>query len=299
MIALPNHLHAPVAIQAMEAGKHVLVEKPIARNSAEALAMIEARDRTGKTLMVGMNQRFSPKRAALKQLIEEGELGDVYYAKAWWRRRRVGAGLWQRGNWFLTPELSGGDPLIDLGIHVLDLALHLMGFPEALSVDGSCFCRPLPNKACRACASWKRCTRAPRRANRFHCQVTYAEPSGVLLAGQSESGIACTIEMSPYRTTIDWQESALACFEHGYVQIELPAPLASNRPGRVEMLRDPGGDARPQTIVPQLPWVHAMRQQAINFCRAIRGETPPPNEALEALEDLVVAREYIRLWTGI
>ena len=126
-------------------------------------------------------------------------------------------------------------------------------------------------------------------------EVTYAEPSGVLLAGQSASGIACTIEMSPYRTTIDWQESALVCFERGYVRLELPAPLASNRPGRVEFFRDPGDGATPETIVPQLPWIHAMRQQAMNFVAAIQGTIQPPCEAQEALEDLRVARAYIRL----
>jgi hypothetical protein len=130
-------------------------------------------------------------------------------------------------------------------------------------------------------------------------RVTYADPSGVLLAGQSESGVACAIEMSPYETTIDWQESALVCFEHGYVRIDLPAPLASNRPGRVECFYDPGGGPAPRTVVPQLPWVHAMRQQAINFVAAIKGEARPPCEAQEALEDLRIAREYIRLFTGV
>ncbi|MCD6284961.1 MAG: gfo/Idh/MocA family oxidoreductase, partial [Anaerolineae bacterium] len=128
--------------------------------------------------------------------------------------------------------------------------------------------------------------------------VTYADPSGVLLAGQSESGAACTIEMSPYQTTIDWQESALVCFERGTVKLELPAPLASNRPGRVEFFRDPGDGVTPETRVPQLPWIHAMRQQAMNFVAAIKGERKPPCEAAEALEDLKIARAYIRLLTG-
>jgi predicted dehydrogenase len=104
--------------------------------------------------------------------------------------------------------------------------------------------------------------------------------------------------MTPYTTTIDWQESALVCFEKGYVRLELPAPLASNRPGRVEILRDPGKGAVPTTTVPTLPWVHAMRQQAVNFVKAVRGETRPPCDSVEALDDLRVAREYIRLWKG-
>ena len=72
-------------------------------------------------------------------------------------------------------------------------------------------------------------------------------------------------------TTIDWQESALVGFEHGYLKLELPAPLASNRPGRVEILRDPGNGVMPTTTIPTLPWVAAMHQQAINFVKAIKG----------------------------
>ena len=89
------------------------------------------------------------------------------------------------------------------------------------------------------------------------------------------------------------------CFERGYVKIELPAPLASNRPGRVEILRDPGEGVTPETVVPQFPSVHAMRQQAINFVTAIKGEADPPCMSEEALEDLKVARTYIRLFTGV
>ena len=112
------------------------------------------------------------------------------------------------------------------------------------------------------------------------------------------SGVTCIIEMTPYATTIDWRESALVCFERGTVEIDLPAPLASNRPGRLEIFRDPGSGVRPTTTIPQLPWIHAMRQQAQNFIDAIRGEADPPCQAAEALEDLRVARQYIRLLTG-
>ena len=128
--------------------------------------------------------------------------------------------------------------------------------------------------------------------------VTYADPSGVLLVGQSDSGVVCALEMTPYQTTWDWQESALVCFEHGWVKLELPAPLALNRPGRVEFFADAGNGKMPTTTLPQLPWVHAMRQQASDFVAAIQGKRKPPCEAAEALEDLKVAQEYIRLWKG-
>jgi predicted dehydrogenase len=126
-------------------------------------------------------------------------------------------------------------------------------------------------------------------------RVKYADPSGVLMAVESESGIPGIIEMSPYTTTIDWQESVLITFEHGYIKLSLPAPLAYNRAGKVEIFKDPGDGKTPETIIPQLPWVHAMYNQAINFVRAIRGETRPLCDAEEALEDLKIAKDYIIL----
>jgi predicted dehydrogenase len=128
-----------MTIQALEAGKHVLVEKPMACNVAQAQEMIAARDRTDKTLMVGMNQRFTPQHYAAKRLIEQGELGDLYYGRTRWLRQVGGTGLWNRGGWFLDPQQSGGGPMLDLGIHRLDLALHMLGFPEVESVYGQSF----------------------------------------------------------------------------------------------------------------------------------------------------------------
>ena len=104
--------------------------------------------------------------------------------------------------------------------------------------------------------------------------------------------------MSPYSTTVDWQEYALICFERGWIKLELPAPLAFTRPGRVEMFRDPGKGAQPKTEILQLPWVHAMWQQARNFVAAIQGKAPTLCTAEDALEDLKLAREYIRIWKG-
>ncbi len=141
VLAVPNHLHAPLAIAAMRAGKHVLVEKPIARTTAEAAEMIAERDRAGRVLMVGMNQRFEPLHQAAKAAIAAGRIGEVYYGKTCWSQRRPGKGLYERGGWFLTKEKSGGGPMIDLGIHRLDLALHLMGFPRLRSVHGTVFNR--------------------------------------------------------------------------------------------------------------------------------------------------------------
>jgi predicted dehydrogenase len=130
-------------------------------------------------------------------------------------------------------------------------------------------------------------------------KVTFASSSGALLAGESSTGITITLEMAPYQTRNDWQESYLVGFERGYVFVELPAPLASQQPGRVTILRDSDKEPGPVTEMPILPRRHAMLNQAANFLAAIRGERPAPCTAKEALEDLKVAKDYIGLKRGL
>ena len=136
VLALPNQLHAPLTIQALEAGKHVLVEKPICGKSSEVEGMIQARDASGKVLMVGHNQRFSPKVYALKQALKEGRFGKIYNAKTFWNRREMGDAPLQRGPWGFLEEKAGGGPMLDLGIHKLDQLLFLLDFPKPTLVSG-------------------------------------------------------------------------------------------------------------------------------------------------------------------
>lgn len=131
IVALPNYLHAPITIEALKAGKHVLVEKPMAMDAKEAAAMLAARDQSGKVLMVGQNNRFRAEAVLIKELVSSGELGEVYNAEASWWRRRCG----QRG-WFIDRQRSGGGALVDIGVHALDLCWWLMGCPEPAHVLG-------------------------------------------------------------------------------------------------------------------------------------------------------------------
>ena len=276
----PFNRHGILIPDLLQAGLPVFTEKPLAASVAVGEKIVQAVRQSSRWQMVGYHKRSDPAtmcaRREIDRLQESGELGKMTYVRI----------LMPAGDWIASgfdglirtdesrPALEFDPPAADMSeevwnsynsfvnyyIHQVNLMRHLLGEPY---------------------------------------QVTYADPSGVLLAGQSAGGVACTIEMTPYRTSIDWQESALVCFEHGYLRIDLPAPLASNRPGRVEIFRDPGEGAGPQTVVPQLPWVHAMRQQAANFIAAIKGEMEPLTRAEEALEDLKVAREYIRLLKGV
>jgi len=135
-VATPNNLHKPFTIAALEAGCHVLCEKPMAINTSEAEAMLAASVRLGKRLMINFSSRFSAQSFALKKQVESGVLGDIYYGRSVWMRRRGMPGF---GGWFGTKALSGGGPLIDLGVHRLDLALWLMEFPKPVWVLGNTY----------------------------------------------------------------------------------------------------------------------------------------------------------------
>ncbi len=127
-----NAAHAPCAIAALEAGAHVFCEKPMAMNAAEAQQMKETAERCGRILQIGFVRRFDTDAAEAKKLIDEGRLGDPVYARAFYLRRRGCP-----GSWFGNKPLSGGGPLIDIGVHVLDLARYLMGNPKPVSVFGT------------------------------------------------------------------------------------------------------------------------------------------------------------------
>lgn len=126
-IATPNALHHQLAIQALKAGAHVLCEKPMAMNAAEAREMAEVAKAANRRLMINFSFRFNDQSYFLKQQVDAGVLGKVYAGRTVWHRRR---GVPKLGSWFTTKELAGGGPLIDLGVHRLDLALWLMGYPK-------------------------------------------------------------------------------------------------------------------------------------------------------------------------
>ncbi|MFC4100232.1 Gfo/Idh/MocA family protein [Paenibacillus xanthanilyticus] len=121
-VCTPNDSHAEIAIAALEAGKHVMCEKPMAKTAADAKRMVEAAKRTGKKLTIGYNNRYRPDSLHLKRLCEEGALGDIYFAKAHAVRRRA-VPTW---GVFLDEEKQGGGPLIDIGTHALDLTLWML-----------------------------------------------------------------------------------------------------------------------------------------------------------------------------
>ena len=274
----PFNRHGVLVPELLKAGVPVFTEKPLAASVEVGERIVKSVQESGTWYMVGYHKRSDPAtmyaKAEIERLKESGELGKMKFVRV-----VMPPGDWvangfidiissdeNPGQLEFDPPASDMDAdtyekyiaFVNYYIHQVNLLRHLLG---------------------------------------ENYKVTHADPSGVLLVAQSESGVTGVIEMATYQTTIDWQESALVTFDRGYVKIDLPAPLASNRPGRVEIMRD-SGKSTPMTMSPTLPWIHAMRQQAMNFVAAIKGEMKPLTEAAEALEDLKVARQYIRLKTG-
>ncbi|MNY12949.1 putative oxidoreductase YcjS [compost metagenome] len=134
-VCTPNDSHAEITIAALEAGKHVMSEKPMAKTAVDARRMVEAAKRTGKKLTVGYNNRFRGDSQHLHKVCSEGELGEIYFAKAHAIRRRA-VPTW---GVFLDEEKQGGGPLIDIGTHALDLTMWMMNNYEPAVVLGTSY----------------------------------------------------------------------------------------------------------------------------------------------------------------
>jgi predicted dehydrogenase len=271
--------HGQIIAPLYESGIPIFTEKPLAASIEVGEQLLAALAAGGGWHMVGYHKRSDPAVMyaveEIRRLKETGELGNMKYVRI----------TMPPGDWVASgfremistdekiPPMEADPPASDLDDAGVGMYVNAVNF----YVHQVNLLRYLLGETYR---------------------VVYADPSGVLLVAETETGVSGIIEMGTYGTSIDWQESAMVCFNKGWIKLDLPAPLAHNRPGRVELYRDPGDGAVPQSIVPQLPWVHAMRQQAINFCSAIRGEIDPPCDAAEALEDLKVHREHLRLRKG-
>ncbi len=275
----PFTRHGTLIPDLLQAGLPVFTEKPIAGSVAMGEKIVKAVAANKTWMMIGYHKRSDPAtmfvKAEVERLKQTLELGKLTYIRI----------LMPAGDWIangFNQNISASDPnpaftwdppaadmdketndayisFVNYYIHQVNLMRHLLG------------------------ETW---------------HVRFAAKSGVLLAGESASGVTCSIEMTPFQTSLDWQEHALVCFERGWIRLELPSPLAFTRPGKVTLFRDPGQGAVPVTSEPQMPWVHAMWQQARNFVAAVQGKGPTFCTAVDALEDIKLAREYIRIWKG-
>jgi len=136
-VCVPNYLHAPISVRALESGKHVLCEKPLANSVENGERMVEAARRSGKVAMVAMKFRYTKEAVAIRQRLDAGELGAIYYG--WTTYLRALGGIPGMGGWFTRKPLSGGGPMIDNGVHFLDVLWWLMGCPNPTRVSGATY----------------------------------------------------------------------------------------------------------------------------------------------------------------
>jgi len=148
-VCTPNYMHAAPTIAALQAGKHVIVEKPMAMNAREAQQMVDAAKKAKKVLVIGFQQRFSGNAQLLKRAVDAGKLGKIVYCRCQALRRR-GIPSW---GVFGQKKLQGGGPMIDIGVHILEVAHYVMGCPQPIAASGNCYTY-IGNKKPEAMCSW-------------------------------------------------------------------------------------------------------------------------------------------------
>lgn len=269
-IGVPNKYHAQMAIDALAAGCHVLCEKPLAIDVADGERMVAAAHASGKMLMVAFNRRYIPNALALKQQIDAGTLGPIYYAKAGWTRR---TGIPGFGGWFTTKVLAGGGPLIDLGVHMMDLALYMMGYPRPVSVSGATYAEFGP----RGKGSWDYGTRPDDPSRAVFDVEDFA--AGFI---RFENGATLTLEAS-------WA-GYQALQDDIYLQLygrdggaRMAIPSSGDEPS-LRLVTELGGNV--VGVVPDLPDAPDTTEydrEVAEFVACIRTGTPPPATAEQGL----------------
>lgn len=277
--AQPYSNHINIVPDILRAKKPLFTEKPIAVAVETGEKLAELASENGVLYMVGYHKRSDPAMEYAKKLADEwrasGEFGRMRLV-----RITMPPGDWVGGG--AGGVIGTDDPYPPIKHEEL---------PEYFDPETGQEYNAFVNYYIHQVNAMRFFFGEPYR-------VTYADKSGVLLVAESESGVCGTLEMAPYSTTVDWQESYLIAFERGYIKVELPPPLASQQAGVVTVMRDNGKE--PPTIAqPVLPRMHAMKKQAINFIAAVKGERPAPCTADEAVEDLKIARDYIRMKRGL
>jgi predicted dehydrogenase len=136
MILTPTNSHLALTLLALEAGKPVMVERPMARKASEAEKMVEAAQKNKQILMVGMNHRFRPDAMILKNFISAGELGNIFMVRCGWLKKK---GRWARADWVVNRRIAGGGVLMDLGLQMLDLTLWLVNAYDVEHISAMAF----------------------------------------------------------------------------------------------------------------------------------------------------------------
>jgi predicted dehydrogenase len=278
LVAVQRYVHhAALLPELYPRVRHLFTEKPLALGEDEGDRLAGLARDAGCVHMLGYQRRSDPATREAKHTVDawkaSGELGALRYLRI----------CFSDGDWTANAAAA----LVDTG-------------EEPPGFDAE---HPPADVAGDDVALWALATAAdqlvhPLNLIRYFLDERYglvfAHGSGRLLVFESESGVPATIEVTPYRLSVGYDEELLVAFERGYVRLR-PAPsLALNRSGTLEIYRDDGSGKAPERIRPQLPWIDPQQAQAGDFLRVCGGEAAPPTDAAEAAEDLHVVRDIVR-----
>jgi predicted dehydrogenase len=260
----------------LRAGIPVFTEKPISLTVETGEKLVKLGEENNVLHMVGYHKRSDPAMEYAKTLVEEwkgsGEFGKLRYIRV-----TMPPGAWTAG---ADKALSTDE-----------------AYPPSQLEPGP---KDFSDNQIKQLDAFVNYYIHQVNAIRYFLQesyrLTFGDRSGVLLTGESASGVTVALEMAPYRTSLEWHETIQVCFEKGFIRIDLPAPLVRQVAGKVTVMQD-NGKGSPSYFQPVMPNMSAMRKQALNFIAAAQGTRPAPCIAKEALEDLKLAEDYIRFMT--
>ncbi|MBP3964663.1 Gfo/Idh/MocA family protein [Paenibacillus lignilyticus] len=274
IVAPQQYRHHPALIpDILRAGIPVFTEKPLCLTVEAGRELVRISEETGTLHMVGYHKRSDPAMERAKKEV------DAWRASGDYGKLRSIRVAMPPGDWIAGADmpLSAGEPYPSL---VLEQGPA--DYTDQQTRDLDAFVNYYIHQV---------------NAIRFflgeNYKLTFGDRAGVLLIGESESGVTVSLEMAAYQTSIEWHEQVIATFEQGFVRVDLPAPLVRQQAGKVTIYKDNPQLGSPEIVQPIMPNVSAMRNQALNFLAAVRGDRPAPCTSKEALEDLILARSYI------
>lgn len=261
-ICVGNHLHREVAVAALRAGKHILLEKPMTLNAGQAADIVAAQKKARKVVQIGMAWRQRPEAQLIREEVQSGRLGDIYHMRAVMIRRRGIPGL---GGWFTTKAVSGGGPLIDLGVHWFDLCMYLSGLWHPTRVSAMTYAKFGANmRSYKYVSMW---------------------------AGPPNYAGVCDVE--------DYATGLVRFGRKATLSFEIAWAANAEETMYIELMGDKGGvramdgkplkilteyEGRVADITPQFNAdINQFHVQAAKFLAACRGECPPAATAAEGL----------------